>query len=196
MHGNFDETGEAGCLVPAGAKFDGPSFDAWLLHTELRALINKIPCEHILVVLDACYSGTFSGSMAKPDHSAADEELGCAAKISKELARKSRKYITASCKEKVPANSQFTQKWRSALGSMGGGCRLCRQHQTRKFKAKAVSRFHLNPALSAHGLSRFSPVPAFFGCISACPGQISGSVRRQIASHWLADQPSRRAVLF
>lgn len=120
MHGNFDEAGDAGCLVPYGGKYNDPTFDTWLLHTELRALVSRIPCEHILLVLDACYSGTFGGTKSRPDEAAWGNIPDCNTRISQALSRKTRLYLTAGGKEKVPAASDFIKKWRSALG-MGGG---------------------------------------------------------------------------
>jgi hypothetical protein len=120
MHGYFDEAGDAGCLVPYGGKYNDPTFDTWLLHTELRALVSRIPCEHILLVLDACYSGTFGGTKSKPEAAAWANIPDCKSRIAQALSRKTRLYLTAGGKEKVPAASDFIKKWRSALG-MGGG---------------------------------------------------------------------------
>ncbi|MBK8969050.1 MAG: caspase family protein [Lewinellaceae bacterium] len=88
MHGYFDEAGEAGCLCPAGAKANDGAFDTWLLHTELRTLVARIPCEHILVILDACYSGTFGGKKGKPDGEIYKETPDCQANIQQALSRK------------------------------------------------------------------------------------------------------------
>ncbi|MBK8194794.1 MAG: WG repeat-containing protein [Lewinellaceae bacterium] len=120
MHGNFDEAGDAGCLVPYGGRYTDPTFDSWLLHTELRALVARIPCEHILLVLDACYSGTFSGQKSKPETAVWENKPDCKTKVEQALNRKTRLYLTAGGKEKVPAASDFVKKWRSALGSGGG----------------------------------------------------------------------------
>ncbi len=117
MHGHFDEAGDVGCLVPFGGASDDPTFDTWLLHTELRALVTRIPCKHILLALDACYSGTFSGAKSKPDAYAGSN---CAVKVANALNQQSRLYITAGGKEKVPASSNFARLWQSALESRGG----------------------------------------------------------------------------
>ncbi len=101
MHGYFDEAGDAGCLVPYGGITDDPSFDTWLLHTELRALVTKIPCDHILIVLDACYSGTFGGAKSKPVNPPGND---CNTKIANALSSKSRLYLTAGGKEKCRRN--------------------------------------------------------------------------------------------
>ena len=117
MHGYFDEQGNVGCLVPFGALENDLTFKTWLLHDELRALISRIPCQHILICLDACYSGTFSGSRSKPDGHTGNN---CTEKIASTLTERTRLYITSGGKEKVPAASEFARLWRSALGTRGG----------------------------------------------------------------------------
>lgn len=120
MHGNFDDEGDAGCLVPFGSKLNDPTFETWLLHTELRTLVAKIPCLHTLLVLDACYSGTFGGTKSKPEETDPNTDADCQMKMEQALSRKSRIYLTSGGKEKVPAASAFAQKWRSVLGMRGG----------------------------------------------------------------------------
>ncbi|MEY3249693.1 MAG: hypothetical protein RL742_1736, partial [Bacteroidota bacterium] len=119
MHGYFDEAGEAGCLCPAGAKTKDPEFDTWLLHTELRTLTARIPCEHILIMIDACYSGTFGGqkSTPKPDWESPD----CQTSIRQALNRKTRFFIASGAKERTPAVSEMAKKMRSALGGRYNG---------------------------------------------------------------------------
>ncbi|MEI6408443.1 MAG: SUMF1/EgtB/PvdO family nonheme iron enzyme [Bacteroidota bacterium] len=117
MHGHFDDAGEGGCLVPYKGADDDPTARTWLLHSNLRYLVSRIPCEHILIAIDACYSGTFGGERSKPDPPAGPD---CAAKIKNALGRKSHLYLAAGGKEKVPADSEFARRWRSALGSRGG----------------------------------------------------------------------------
>jgi formylglycine-generating enzyme required for sulfatase activity len=117
MHGYFDEAGEGGCLVPFGGLDNDPSIRTWLLHSKLRHLVSSIPCEHILVCIDACYSGTFGGTKGMPNEVPGPD---CTAKINNALNRKSRLYLTAGGKETVPADSDFARRWRSALGGKGG----------------------------------------------------------------------------
>lgn len=117
MHGHFDEAGDGGCLVPYKGLGDDPTARSWLLHTTLRYLVSRIPCEHVLLVLDACYSGTFGGAKSRPDAAAGSD---CQTRLQNALSRKSRLYLTAGGKEKVPADSDFARRWRSALGGRGG----------------------------------------------------------------------------
>ncbi len=122
MHGYFDETGEEGCLCPAGARTADPGFDTWLLHAELRTLAAKIPCEHILLVLDACYSGTFGGKKGGPSGPDYQQDSpDCQATIDKALRRKTRYYIASGAKERTPAVSEMVKKMRVALGGRYSG---------------------------------------------------------------------------
>jgi formylglycine-generating enzyme required for sulfatase activity len=114
MHGHFEEAARGGSLAPAGGTSDPRT---WLLHSQLDYYVSRIPCPHILVALDACYSGTFGGSRAIPNGVPGAD---CADKIANALQNQSCLYLAAGGKEKVPADSDFARRWRSALGSRGG----------------------------------------------------------------------------
>ncbi len=114
MHGNFEEIARGGSLIPAGGTQDRRT---WFLHATLDYHVSVIPCPHTLIALDACYSGTFGGAKGMPSGPAGND---CNTKINNALSRKSRLYLTAGGREKVPADSDFARKWRSALGSGGG----------------------------------------------------------------------------
>lgn len=115
MHGYFDPSGNAGFLVPRGGLVEDPTFDSWLLHDELRALVSKIQCPHILIAIDACYSGTFGPSTLRPISPAWDDAAYCEARIAAGLKKNTRYYLAAGGKEKVPAESSFCKKWLDAL---------------------------------------------------------------------------------
>jgi formylglycine-generating enzyme required for sulfatase activity len=117
MHGHYSADAYSGCLVPAGGLGDDPAYRTWILHNSLKALVTQIPCEHILLVIDACYSGSFAGVKSQPDPPPGPT---CADKIKTALQRKGRQYLCAGGNQKVPAVSDFANKWRIALGSRGG----------------------------------------------------------------------------
>ena len=117
MHGHFDELGDGGSLIPAGGLRDDPALRTWLLHSNLRYLVSRIQCPHILLVIDACYSGTFQGNKGAPG---GFPETTCEDKINIALSGKTRLYISAGGKEKVPAASELAKRFRSALASNGG----------------------------------------------------------------------------
>jgi formylglycine-generating enzyme len=114
MHGHFEEAARGGSLVPTGGTSDPRT---WLLHSQLDYYVTRIPCPHILIALDACYSGTFSGGKGMPGGVPGSD---CSDKITNALQNVSCLYLAAGGKEKVPADSDFARRWRSALGSRGG----------------------------------------------------------------------------
>lgn len=115
MHGYYDEA--IGALIPKDGLLDDPAYQTWLLHPALEAMLTKIKCEHVLLALDACYSGTFGQKYKdRPGAPAyALEAVDCASKSKRALQHKSRLYLTSGGKERTPAQSQFAKKWLEAL---------------------------------------------------------------------------------
>ncbi len=59
-HGYFDPNGKEGFLVAKDSKPPArDTLDTMIPHSRLRALIDNIPVNHILVLIDACFGGTF-----------------------------------------------------------------------------------------------------------------------------------------
>ncbi|MCB0520169.1 MAG: SUMF1/EgtB/PvdO family nonheme iron enzyme [Saprospiraceae bacterium] len=114
MHGHYEE-GSQGALIPMDGLLDDPSFDSWITHPNLAAWLNVIPCEHILLSLDACYSGTFGGSRGTPEQKAWETGSDCTSKASQALRYKSRLYVTSGGIERTPTDSQFADKWLEGL---------------------------------------------------------------------------------
>jgi len=116
MHGQYD--GAMGAIIPKDGKLEDPTYDSWITHPTLEALLTKIKCQHILLALDACYSGTFSTKFRnRPDAPDWEGSEDCASKCKKALQHKSRLYLTSGNKERTPAQSQFIRKWLEALRS-------------------------------------------------------------------------------
>ena len=81
----------------------------------LEKAINNIPCDHILLAIDACYSGTFDEQIAlsrgkigfRPGETISSRDL----MIQRMLKHKSRLYLTSGGKERTPdgrVHSPFT----------------------------------------------------------------------------------------
>lgn len=115
MHGQYDEA--IGALIPRDGKLDDATYESWILHPALEAVLSKIPCAHLLLALDACYSGTFGTKYKdKPQRAAfEDRPTDCAGKIREALEKPSRLYLTSGGKERTPSKSQFAAKWLEAL---------------------------------------------------------------------------------
>lgn len=64
-HGAFSEETMKGFFVPKDGKQIDEFQETYLVYSRLENIINTIPCKHILLSLDACYSGTFDEEIAQ-----------------------------------------------------------------------------------------------------------------------------------
>ncbi|MEM0993705.1 MAG: caspase family protein [Bacteroidota bacterium] len=80
----------------------------------LQSFINNIPCKHILVVIDACYSGSFDPEIAmrsgvnrfrRPNELSEPEKF-----YDNHLNRRTRLFMSSSAKERTPDKSDFAKK--------------------------------------------------------------------------------------
>ncbi|MCR9051054.1 MAG: SUMF1/EgtB/PvdO family nonheme iron enzyme [bacterium] len=119
MHGHFDKSADRGYLVPADGKI--PRLDAygqtWLSYDDLGSYITKNPAEHVLLALDACYSGAFGDRYkGAPDALPWEGAGDCQQKAQLALQHDSRLYFSSGSREqRTPANSLFAKKWLEAL---------------------------------------------------------------------------------
>lgn len=125
-HGYYDEVFKEGYLIAKDSKADDIAHTSFLSHSNLRTVVNNIPCEHIFLSLDACFGGTFDPIIA-----AASRSTGMYKDVEKEdfihrkMKYKTRLYLTSGGKEYVPdgrpgQHSPFTRKFLEALRSYGG----------------------------------------------------------------------------
>ena len=114
-HGYFKE-GRKGALIPTDGKREDFSGDSWILHPSLEDWVNAIPCRHILLALDACYSGTFGAQFrGDPTNPPWREERDCKGKREEALRYQSRLYLTSGGAERTPVESEFAGMWLEAL---------------------------------------------------------------------------------
>jgi hypothetical protein len=126
-HGQFDEAFGEGYIVAKDSRRNDPSYNSYIPHSKLRTIINNIPSEHILMVMDACFGGTFDPVIAKAGHRGFEDEyvLTATELIERKLKFKTRRYMTSGGKEYVPdgrpgAHSPFARKFLEALRTYGG----------------------------------------------------------------------------
>ncbi len=126
-HGKFDEITKMGYLAAKDSRLDDLVSDSYISHSALRDYINNIPCEHTLVLLDACFGGTFDQQIARAGSRGQNQffELTRTEFIQRKLKYKTRKYLTSGGKEYVPdgtpgAHSPFARKFLEALRNYGG----------------------------------------------------------------------------
>ncbi|OGU48481.1 MAG: hypothetical protein A2000_09625 [Ignavibacteria bacterium GWB2_36_8] len=122
-HGIFDDIYGEGYLMATDTRNDDVGKKSYLAHSYLQRIVNNIPCEHILLVIDACFSGTFDQRIAWRGE---DEIIKKSEEwIKNKLSLKTRKYITSGGKDYVSDgikghHSPFVRKMLEALRSYGG----------------------------------------------------------------------------
>ncbi|MDX1943593.1 MAG: FISUMP domain-containing protein [Saprospiraceae bacterium] len=114
-HGNYDVLTTEGFLIPRDGKPSAQDVDGttWISHDRLETRITSIPCKHILLAIDACFSGTFDRRIALGKN---EEQV--LAFVEQGLKYKSRLYLTSGGKEYTSdgtEHSPFTREILSAL---------------------------------------------------------------------------------
>ena len=123
-HGYFDETLEEGYIVASNSLKNDKGRTSYLSHNLLRVRIDNIKCEHIMLVMDVCFGGTFDPVLARRRGEELEKED--AEYLVKKLTKRTRKYLTSGSKEYVPdgrpgMHSPFAEKFILALREIGGG---------------------------------------------------------------------------
>ena len=117
-HGHFDANSDEGFLIPADGKVQDQYGDTWISYAELGRRITISSCEHILLALDACYSGAFGDRYkGRPgDTPWANDDTDCTEQARRALQYDSRLYFTSGSREqRTPAQSLFAKRWLRAL---------------------------------------------------------------------------------
>lgn len=128
-HGEYDDFYKEGYLVASDTKKGDEGKTTYLPHSALRTYVNNIPCNHIFLMMDVCFGGTFDPHIAS---SRGENEIAAASKasfIKRKLKSKTRLYLTSGGKEYVPdgrpgAHSPFARKFLESLSSYGGNDRI------------------------------------------------------------------------
>ena len=130
-HGWFDERLRRGFLALRDSRplADDPLRDTLVSHEDVRTILERLDCEHVLLVLDSCFSGTVDPTVAMaPAMRAIGTRSGfvsTAEYLERKLAYRTRRYITAGGKEYVPdgrpgQHSPFSRQFLEALRTYGG----------------------------------------------------------------------------
>ncbi|MFZ5999351.1 MAG: caspase family protein [Bacteroidota bacterium] len=146
-HGQFDETFGEGYVVAKNSLLNDKSRNTYISHNRLRGVINNIQCQHIFLMMDVCFGGTFDPVLARSRGDAtleaSDEEI-----IVRKLSQKTRKYLTSGGKEYVSdgtpgSHSPFATKFLASLKTDGGEDRILTltELQIHLEKLKQLPRF-------------------------------------------------------
>jgi Caspase domain len=125
-HGFYDDTFKEGFVVTKESLPSDPARTSYLPHSRIRSSINNNPCEHIFLVMDVCFGGTFDENAA--NRNIEDQVYGEPSQseiITRKLQFKTRKYLTSGGKEYVSdgiagKHSPFAKQFIEALLSRGG----------------------------------------------------------------------------
>lgn len=123
-HGQYDEVFGEGFVVARNSIANDPSKNTYISHNRLRSIIDNIPCEHVALVMDVCFGGTFDPVLAA-SRAAVYEDINHKEFIVKKLSMKTRKFLTSGSKEYVSdgiagKHSPFAVRLLEALKTNGG----------------------------------------------------------------------------
>jgi hypothetical protein len=127
-HGSYDQTFGEGFVVTRESLANDEGKTSYLSHNRLRSIINNVPSEHVFLVMDVCFGGTFDEALASArglDDSGVYKEQDQNQFITRKLTMKTRKYLTSGGKTYVSdgitgQHSPFARKFIDALQSQGG----------------------------------------------------------------------------
>lgn len=148
-HGEYDPVFQEGYVIARDSKMDDPAKTSYLSHSNMRTIVNNIPCSHIFLVMDVCFGGTFDPLLAS-SHRGADlyAEVSPDEFVDRKLKYKTRLYLTSGGNEYVPDgrpghHSPFTRKFLEALRQYGGSDKILTVYEVLQFldKVKPQPRF-------------------------------------------------------
>ncbi len=125
-HGIYDNIFKEGYVISRDSRPGDETKTSYLSHSNLRTMINNIPCNHIFLVMDVCFGGTFDPMIASTARAAnMYEEISTEDFIRRKSQYKTRIYLTSGGKEYVPDgrpghHSPFMRKFLEALRNYGG----------------------------------------------------------------------------
>jgi hypothetical protein len=119
-HGHFDDRFGEGYLVTSESLRDDELGRSYLAFSELANILDNLPHRHVLVVLDACYGGTFDQNLSRARGPDDRREGWTERQIAEKLAARSRLYLAAGGRERVDdgpagAHSPFVRRLLAAL---------------------------------------------------------------------------------
>ena len=126
-HGVFDHLSKTGYLVAKDSLIESedPTFETYLAYPLLLNLIANIPCNHILLIADACYAGTLDEQIALAKGKEIYSDVLPNEFINRKKKFKTRLYLTSGGKERVDDGipggfSPFARRLLEGLRSYGG----------------------------------------------------------------------------
>ncbi len=149
-HGDFDDLTKEGFFIPREGKRNDSTQTSYLSFSRLQKIVESNPCRHIVLAIDACYSGTFDRLVAlKGDKepifgrpfAVADERNRV---IARELTLQSRFFVASGKKEQTPDASNFAAYFLRALRNGGRDYDLLSMHELVAELKKAQPKPHIS----------------------------------------------------
>lgn len=124
-HGYFNDEIKEGYLIAKDSLADDVDGESYYAYSLLRKAVDSIPCKHIFLVLDACYSGTFDEMIARRGGEEMYADATNPEFIRRKMQFRTRRFLTSGDKVYVPdgrphQHSPFARKLLEALRSYGG----------------------------------------------------------------------------
>jgi len=130
-HGWYDETIKRGYLALKDSKQvqNDQIYDSYVPHEDVRTILERLDCKHVLLIVDSCFSGTLDPTIAMVNKGKATNapyaSVPRSEYIKRKLKYKTRRYITAGGKEYVPDgrpghHSPFARRILESLRTFGG----------------------------------------------------------------------------
>jgi tetratricopeptide (TPR) repeat protein len=103
-HGLFDDVFGQGFIVARDSRKDDETRGTYESYDDLRTIINSIRAKHILLLMDACYSGTFDRRLQEAGSRGTDtySNLTFPELFGRKVDLPTRKYLTSGGKDYVP----------------------------------------------------------------------------------------------
>ena len=124
-HGAFIDEFKEGYIIAKDSKEKDDLGETYIAHSQLRRVIDFIPCKHIFLVLDVCFSGTIDEFIARRRGGNEYEDTTNYEFIERKMQFQTRQFLTSGGKEYVPdgrpgQHSPFVRKLLEALRTYGG----------------------------------------------------------------------------
>ncbi len=129
-HGHYDETNGEGYIVAKDSKIIGDeNFESYLSQIQLRTRFDNIGAEHLFVIMDACFAGSFDPAISQSTSRGGNpmyDDNTILERVAKKLQNRTRQFLTSGGKEYVSdgipgRNSPFAYRLLEALRGDGGG---------------------------------------------------------------------------
>src|SRR5579862_5111600 len=101
-HGTYDEVENTGYLVASDSQRTDPLHTSYLSETQLLSIVSGISCRHVLVVIDACYSGAIAMRGGDLKNDLKYPERGKLQALLRKRDKRSLLFVTSGGKEYVP----------------------------------------------------------------------------------------------